>query len=116
MDAWRSATAREAVSLHAPSEQIEAVLPEERLAVEDHQRDAPVPGAFLRGFIFGDHGFIAIRLAIDFRIELREVQPCTIRCPGQMIAEMPISHAAKDDAAHCGKERQSFAGIGGGDT
>ena len=54
------------LSLHAPAEQIEAVLAEERLALEDHQRDAPVAGVFLRGFIFGDRGFITVRIALDF--------------------------------------------------
>jgi hypothetical protein len=61
-----SMAAGESVSLHAPSQQIEAVLPEKRLAVEDHQWDAPMPGAFLRGLIFGDHSFITIGIALDF--------------------------------------------------
>ena len=60
-----------------------------------------MPGVFLRGLIFGDHSFIAIWVAIDFRIQFREVQPCTICRPGQMIAEMPIYHAAKDCGAYC---------------
>ncbi len=95
----------EAGLLHAPSHEIEAVLTEERLAVEDHQGDAPMAGALLRGFILGDCGFIAGGVALDFRIEFREVQPHTIRRPCQMVAEMPVSHAAKNDAAHCGDER-----------
>ncbi len=61
-----SSSPRESVALHAPSQQIETVLSEEGLAVEDHQRDAPMPGAFLRGLVFGDRGFIAIRARARF--------------------------------------------------
>ena len=78
--------ANEPVSLHAPSQQIEAVLSEERLAVEDHQRHAPMAGALLRGFIFGDRSFIAVRLALDFRIEFREVEPRAPRRARDMVA------------------------------
>src|SRR5208283_3400986 len=109
-----SAPPGESVSLHAPAQQIEAVLPEKRLVVKDHQRDAPMPGAFLRDLIFGDRSFITIRIALDFRIEPREPQPCALRGAGEMAAEMPVPDAAENNRADCCEERQSLADSGGG--
>ena len=44
---------------HAPHQELDAILPEERLAGEHHRRHAPVAGRFERLLIFGDHGVVA---------------------------------------------------------
>src|ERR1700749_78871 len=52
--------AGQTLPFHAPDQEIDAVLAEERLVVEGEGRHAPMAGCGMRCFIVLDHGLVAV--------------------------------------------------------
>lgn len=104
----------QAVLLHPPNELIKPVLAEERLALKDHERHAPMTCRLLRGLIFGDDvikmGFIRSHFGLQI-VQIQSGAGCGVF---QMIALVPILHAAKDNAAHLVNESEAFSLFGSG--
>src|SRR5579871_5222463 len=82
--------ARQALLLEAPVEGVEAVLAEERLAVEDHQRHAPVPSLALGGLVLLDHRVQASSFRIDGALEVGRVQPGALGGARKVVALVPV--------------------------
>jgi hypothetical protein len=60
--------------------------------------------ALLRRFIFPDNGLVAVGVRLDISIDLGKIEVRTRDSPGQMIAEMPIARAAKNNRADFSQE------------
>ena len=110
--AWRSELPlRQALALHAPDQEIDAVLAEERLVLEHEGRHAPMARGRVVLFVLRDHLLVAIRIGADRRIHRGEIEARLLGGAREMIALVPACHRAvpqhaRDRVSEC--ERAAF--------
>ena len=81
----------------APEQQVDAVLPEEGLALEDQGRHAPVAGRLeVLGVLF-EHGVEVLGVGLDGLVELGQVEASAGRGLGQMRPFVPALHPTTPD-------------------
>ena len=80
--------------LQAPQQRIDAILAEERFAVEGERGNAPVARLGVGFFVFLDDGFETIRFAGDGFVQVRQILARARGGGTQVIAFVPILGAA----------------------
>src|SRR3954451_6310061 len=66
--------ALQTLTFHAPDQEIDAILTEERLVLECECRDAPMARCGVVLLIIGDHTLISVRLRGNGRIHCGEIE------------------------------------------
>src|SRR5215472_309075 len=84
----------QAVLPHAPDQELDPVLAEERLAGKDHRRDAPVPGRFECALVLRDDVVVSSGIPRDRGIQLREIEAGPLRRVGEVRALVPAVHVS----------------------
>src|SRR5262249_58894225 len=69
---------------HAPDQEVDAILAEERLALEHHRGHAPVTGRLERALVLRDDPVVTAGITRDRRIELLQVETGACRCLREM--------------------------------
>lgn len=111
-----SVTAGQTPAFHAPDQQIDAVLAEERFVLEHEGRHAPMARCGMGLLIAGDDPLVSIGVGGDGGVQRGQIEARRGRGPGQMVALVPARDAAVPQHAADGMgERQRAAfGLRGG--
>src|SRR4051794_21666152 len=86
--------AAETLALHAPDQEIDAVLPKERLVLERKCRHAPMARGGMVLLVTGDDPLVAIGIGGYRRIHRGEIEACGSGRHGEMVAFVPALDAA----------------------
>src|SRR5262249_46292262 len=87
-----SLPAHQTLAFHAPDQERDAVLAEERLVLEHEGRHAPMAGGGVVLFIGRDHGFESVGVGLDRLVHGGEVEARRLHRAGKMIALIPALH------------------------
>src|SRR3984957_7784843 len=86
--------AGQTLAFHAPDQEVDAVLAEERLVVEREGPHAPMAGRGMRGLVILDHVLIAIEVGRDRSVHRGEIETGGFRGAREVIALVPSLHRA----------------------
>src|SRR5258708_2652053 len=77
------------LAFHAPGQEVDAVLAEERLLLEHESRHAPMPRGGMVLFIGRDHRLESVGIGLDRLVHCGEVKPRTRGGPGERATLVP---------------------------